>query len=136
VNAVFLNVCELLERPTIFIGEVIAAGITYIQEDPWRSSATFVRFQVLEILRGLPAGTQIVELQLAKAGPGMCASVPYYQGRKYLVVPSRWNGQLTDGVCFQGRDVETFADQVRQVRDYFCGVMPIHVQDVHRGDRC
>lgn len=47
-----LTVCELIQRRTIFFGEVIDGGITSLREDPWRSDFGRVRLKVLESLRG------------------------------------------------------------------------------------
>src|SRR5579862_2596392 len=104
-----LTVCELIQLPTIFIGEVIDGGVASVREDPYYSNADHVRFKVLESFRGLPSGTQTVDVQLTPT-LGMCAPIPYYPGRKYLVVPSKRDGKFSDSVCFQGRDVETAAD--------------------------
>jgi hypothetical protein len=121
-----LTVCELIQLPTIFVGEVIDGGVTSIRDDPWHSNVDHVRFKVLESFRGLPSGTQTVDVQLTPTF-GMCAPIPYYPGRKYLVVPGKLDGKFSDSVCFQGRDVESAADEVRQVREYFAGKMPINV---------
>src|SRR5580658_566407 len=87
-----LTVCELLQLPTIFIGEVIDGGIT-IQEDPWYASARRVRFKVLENFRGLPSDARTVD-----GTAGMCAANPFYEGRRYLVVPIKLaNGKLHGG---------------------------------------
>jgi hypothetical protein len=121
-----LTVCELLQLPTIFIGEVIDGGVASVREDPWQSNVDHVRFKVLESFRGLPSGTQTIDVQLTPTF-GMCSPIPYFPGRKYLVVPSKRDGKFFDGVCFQGRDVETAADDVRQVREYFAGKMPLNI---------
>jgi len=121
-----LTVCELIQLPTIFIGEVIDGGVTSVREDPWHSNVNHVRFKVLESFRGLPSGTQTIDVQLTPTF-GMCAPIPYYPGRRYLVVPSKQDGKFSDSVCFQGRDVESAADDVRQVREYFAGKMPMNV---------
>jgi len=120
------TICDSLRSPTIFIGEVIDGGISSIQEDPWHSNVDHVRFKVLENFRGLPAGTQTVDLQVM-ALPGMCAPNPYYRGRKYLVIPGKADGKFVDGPCFSGRDVEKASEEVREVRQYFAGTMPTNV---------
>jgi hypothetical protein len=112
--------------PTVFIGEVIDGGVTSIRDDPWHSNVNHVRFRVLENFRGLPAKVQTVDVELTPTA-GMCAPIPYFPGRKYLVIPGKRDGRYTDSVCFQGRDVETAQDEVRQVREYFAGKMPVNV---------
>lgn len=120
------TICDLLRSPTIFIGEVVDGGLSSIREDPWHSNVDHVRFKVLENFRGLPAGTQTVDVELMPTA-GMCAPNPYYLGRKYLVMPGKTEGKFNDGPCFQGRDVERAAEDVRQIREYFAGKMPINV---------
>lgn len=122
-----LSVCELIQMPTVFIGEVIDGGVTSIRDDPWNSNVKHVRFRVLENFRGLPADAQAVDVELTPTA-GMCAPIPYFPGRKYLVVPGKRDGKYTDGACFQGRDIETAQDEVRQVREYFAGKMSVNVQ--------
>ncbi len=121
-----MTVCELIQQPTIFIGEVIDGGITSHREDPWRSDFGRVRFKVLESLRGLPRGTRTVDVRLMSPG-GMCSPIPYHSGKKYLVVPNEDDGALIDGPCFSARNVDTEAEDVRQVRAYFSGKMPTNV---------
>lgn len=121
-----LTFCELIRQPTIFIGEVIDGGVASIREDPWHSSSTHVRFKVLENFRGLRSGTKTVDIQVPPTA-GMCAPNPYYPGRKYLVVPGIRDGNYVDYICFQGRDLEAAAEDVRQVREYFAGTMPVNV---------
>ena len=121
-----LTVCELIQLPTIFIGEVVDGGVASVRDDPWYSNVDHVRFKVIESFRGLPPGTQTVDVQLTPTA-GMCAPIPYYSGRRYLVAPSKRDGKFSDSVCFQGRDVEAAVDDVRQVRDYFAGKMPMNV---------
>jgi hypothetical protein len=121
-----LSVCELIQMPTVFIGEVIDGGVASIRDDPWYSNVNHVRFRVLESLRGLPANAQTVDVELTPTA-GMCAPIPYFPGRKYLVVPGKRDGKYTDGGCFQGRDIETAQDEVRQVREYFAGNMKVNV---------
>ncbi len=101
-----MTVCELIQQPTIFIGEVIDGGITSLREDPWRSDFGRVRFKVLESLRGLPRGTRTVDVRLMSPG-GMCSPIPYHSGKKYLVVPNEDDGALIDGPCFSARNVVT-----------------------------
>src|ERR1017187_6664398 len=121
-----LTSCEVMQQPTAFVGEVVDGGITSIREDPWNSTVDHVRFKVLESFSGLPSGTQTVDLVLRPL-PGMCAPIPYRLGRRYLVAPLEDDGKLYDGPCFQGRDVETSDEEVRQVREYFAGRLPINV---------
>ncbi|HTS50008.1 MAG TPA: carboxypeptidase-like regulatory domain-containing protein [Bryobacteraceae bacterium] len=121
-----LTICDSLRLPTIFIGEVVDGGISSIRDDPWYSNVDHVRFKVLENYRGLPAGTETVDMELMPIG-GMCAPNPYHLGRKYLVMPGKIDGKFVDGPCFQGRDVETAAEDVHQVREYFAGKMPANV---------
>jgi hypothetical protein len=130
-----LTVCDLIDLPTIFIGEVIDGGVTSIRDDPWHSIVEHVRFKVTENFRGLPPGTKIVDVHLMPL-PGMCAPIPYYPGKRYLVALSKRDGELYDGPCFQGRDVETAADDVREVRAYFAGKMltNVHGQVAVAGD--
>jgi hypothetical protein len=59
-----LSVCELIQMPTVFIGEVIDGGVTSIRDDPWNSNVKHVRFRVLENFRGLPANAQTVDVEL------------------------------------------------------------------------
>lgn len=60
-----LPICNALElSPVIFIGEVIDGGITSIRQDPVSADPKHVRFSVLENFRGIPAGTQTVDVQL------------------------------------------------------------------------
>jgi hypothetical protein len=120
------SVCELIHRPTIFIGEVVAGGISSIREDPWRSNVKHVRFRVLENLRGLPAGTGTVDVELTPTH-GLCAPIPYFPGRKYLFT-SRFPGRVqTDGICPQGRDLEDAGEDVRVIREFLAGKMPINL---------
>src|ERR1700733_8014103 len=125
-DCIRLSVCDLVQQPTVFIGEGIDGGITSIREHPWYSSVNHARFRVLENFRGLPAGTQTVDVALSPTA-GMCSPNPYYLGGKYLVVPRKIDGKFFDGGCFQGRDVETAADDVRWVRGYFGRKMPTNV---------
>jgi Carboxypeptidase regulatory-like domain len=122
-----MTVCELMQQPILFVGEVINGGITSIREDPWYSTAEHVRFRVLETFRGLPRGTKTVDVKLFPPN-GMCAPIPYQLGGKYLVVPSLQDGALTASGCIPYRDVESQAGDVQQVRQYFQAQLPINVQ--------
>lgn len=123
-----LPVCYTVERmPVIFIGEVIDGGIAALTDDPWYSDIRHARFKVIEAFRGLPPRTQTVDVTLHLL-PGMCSPIPYHLGKRYLVTPAQQDGVLFDGVCFSGEDVDTAADKVRYVRDYFAGKMPANVQ--------
>lgn len=113
-----LEVCELQKQPVIFIGEVVDGGISSLKDDPWHSAVKHATFKVVESFRGLPPGTNTVDVKLL-LWPGMCSPIPYQFGRKYLVVPWKRDGILGDGVCFSGRDVEEVPDQVRNLREYF-----------------
>ena len=114
------SVCDLVNRPVVFIGEVVDGGIDSLADDPWNSKVAHARFKVLEAFRGLPPGTSTVDVQLM-LWPGMCSPIPYHSGKTYLVVPQKREGVLSDGVCFSGRDVNDAPDTVRYVRDYFAG---------------
>ena len=118
--------CELVQRPTIFIGQVIAGGVGSIREDPWYSPSNHVRFRVIETFRGLPKGIEFVDMSVTTL-PGMCSPNPYYPGRTYLVVPTELNGKLNDGGCYSGRDIDRSPDLVRYVREYFAGKTPLNV---------
>src|ERR1700683_1670938 len=114
--------CELLQLPTIFIGEVIEGGIT-IQEDPYVATARRVRFKVLESFRGLPSDARTVDVEVDGTA-GMCASNPFFAGGQYLVVPSRGDdGKFHEGGCFQSREVKGATDDVRIVRHCFAARM-------------
>jgi len=122
-----MTVCELIVQPTLFIGELVSGGIASLHQDPWNTDINYARFTVLESFRGLPAGTKTVNVEL-QPWPGMCSPVPYVLGHTYLVAPRTSQGRLTDGSCFQGFDLDWFSDEVRQVREYFAGQMPLNVQ--------
>lgn len=113
-----LTVCELVQQPTLFIGEVISGGVT-IREDPWFAAGRRVRFRVLESFRGLPPGAKTVDVEVMGPG-GNCRMMPYFEGGRYLVAPQRGqDGGFYEGLCPQGRDVVQFADDVAAVRNYF-----------------
>jgi hypothetical protein len=122
-----LTVCDLIQMPTLFIGEVIEGGVGSIRDDPWITDAGFVRFRVIEIFRGLPEGTKTVTMKTFLL-PGMCSPNPYRPGRTYLVAPGKESGEYADGVCFTGRDVEEAREDVRQVREYFTGGAASRIQ--------
>src|SRR5579872_2428099 len=75
-----LTVCELLQRPTIFIGEVIDGGVRSLREDPWYSKSTHVRFRIVESFRGLPKDATTVDMDVSPTA-GMCDPNPYFPGR-------------------------------------------------------
>src|SRR5262249_42912646 len=93
------TVCELVQRPTIFIGEVIEGGVISIREDPWYSNSDHVRFRVVESFRGLPKYVKVVDTDVSPTF-GMCSPNPYFPGRTYLVVPGKREGKFYDGGCF------------------------------------
>jgi len=121
-----LTVCEILQRPTLFIGQVVEGGLT-LREDPWFASARTVRFKVLTAFRGLPPRAETVDVQIMPS-MGLCGPNPFYEGKTYLVVPWSLEGRLTDGMCSSSRDVQASSDDVRQVREYFAGNMRPHIQ--------
>ena len=120
------TVCDLIGLPTVFIGEVIDGGVASIRDDPWFSNVDHVRFKVSENFRGLPRGASTVDVELSPT-MGMCAPIPYYPGRTYLVAPGKREGKFYEGACSHGRDVERNADDVRRIRDFFAGKMPTNV---------
>ena len=122
-----MSVCQLIVHPTIFVGEVVSGGISSLRQDPWNTDIHSARFRVLESFRGLPVGTKTVDVEL-HPWPDMCSPVPYVLGHKYLVAPGILEGKLVDGPCFQGFDLDKFPDDVRQVREYSAGKMPLDVQ--------
>jgi len=122
-----VTICNLIENPTLFVGEVVSGGITSLRQDPWNTTVNHVRLKVLESFRGLPEGAQGVDIELHPL-PGMCSPVPYVLGRKYLVAPFTYEGKLVDGACFRGFDLERFPEMVRQVREHFAGRWPLNVQ--------
>lgn len=117
-DCVQLSACAYVDSPTIFIGEVIDGGVTSIQDDPWYANVTHLRFKVLENFKGLPAGTETVDIASRGSG-GMCAPNPFFPGRKYLVVPTVANGKLFVGGCSGSRDIESAEDDIQAIRDYF-----------------
>jgi hypothetical protein len=120
-------VCYTVERaPVIFIGEVVDGGITSLADDPWFSDVRYARFKVIEAFRGLPRGTATVDVEL-HLWRGMCAPVPYYRGKRYLVTPAQRDGIYFDGACFSGQDVDKATDRVQYIRDYFSGKMPANI---------
>lgn len=121
-----LTPCWMAERPVIFIGEVIDGGVTSLKEDPWYSDAEHVRFRVIEAFRGVPAGTETIEVLLFPPG-GMCSPVPYFSGKRYLVSPHESRGALWDGPCFSGQHVERAGEEIQFLRDYFAGRMPVNI---------
>src|SRR5438105_1381730 len=90
-----LPICERLEySPVVFIGEVIEGGLASLADDPWRSDVKHAKFKVLEVFRGLAAGTRTVDIHLHSL-KGMCAPVPYSRGKRYLVTPRERDGVLS-----------------------------------------
>jgi hypothetical protein len=121
-----ISACEMVDQPIIFIGKVIDGGVSSLTDDPWNSKATHARFKVLEGFRGIPAGTDTVDVQLHFT-PGMCSPVPYHLGQSYLVVPFRLGETLNDGGCSSSRNIEESVDDVRFVRQYFSGKMTANI---------
>ncbi len=116
----------MLELPVLFVGQVVEGGVSSIRVDPWYNNVQHVRFKVIEAFRGLPAGTQTVDVEL-QGRAGMCSPDMYFPGHTYLVAPSNRAGKLTDVVCSPSRDVSVAPDDVRIVREYFAGRMPLNV---------
>jgi len=48
------NFRDIIQRPVIFIGEVIDGGLTSIRQDPWYADIREVQFRVIGSFRGLP----------------------------------------------------------------------------------
>lgn len=123
--------------PVVFIGKVVAGGVESIRDDPWYKDAGFVRFEIVENLRGLAAGTKTVEMK-TRLWPGMCAPNPYSPGRTYLVTPGSLNGTLFDGLCFTGRDVEHAKELIARVRRQMASPSRIYIRgrvgEVSRND--
>jgi len=122
-----LTECDVLHSLVIFVGEVISGGVTSLRDDPWYyRHPKPVRFKVVEIFKGLPKETKIVEMNVGPTD-GMCSPNPYFPGRTYLVVPSFDNDKLFDGHCFSGRDIREAADMVQYLRDYFAGKLQLNI---------
>ncbi len=126
-ECVRLTVCDLLNSPTLFVGEVIDGGISSIHQDPWITDPKFVRFRVIESFRGLAPGTKTVDVKLEPTF-GMCAAIPYFAGRRYLVVPGHRDGDYIEGGCFASREVSAMSRELATVREYFAGKMPPNIQ--------
>ena len=122
-----LSFDEIVERPTLFVGEVIDGGIASIRDDPWHSPVTRVRFRVLERFRGVPKDTESIDLAVMPTN-GMCSPNPYYSGRRYLVMPGVLQGSLFDGMCFTGQDLQESGSLVDDVRRYFVGILPATIR--------
>jgi hypothetical protein len=120
------STCDLLQLPVLFIGQVVEGGVSSIRIDPWYNNVQHARFKVIENFRGLPPGTQTVDVQVGGRA-GMCSPDLFFPGHTYLVAPSKRNGVLSDSVCSPSRDVQGAADDVRMVRDYFAGKMQLNV---------
>ncbi len=121
-----MSVCDRARAQVIFVGEVIDGGISSLRQDPWYSAdVNHVRFKVLERLRGLSASTRTVDLELF-AISGMCSSIPYFRGHRYLVATSK-SDKRREGPCFDGRDVDLFPDDLRQMRQYLAGNLQHYV---------
>jgi len=120
------SVCDLLQFPVLFIGQVVEGGVSSIRVDPWYNNAQYVRFKLIEGFRGLPPGTKTVDVEVGGRA-GMCSPDLFFPGHTYLVAPSKQSGRLVDSICSPSRDVQRAADDVRIVRDYFAGKMPPNV---------
>lgn len=116
-SCIRLTECYRSALPVIFIGRVIAGGVDSLRINPWYTPATTVRFEVIEALRGLAPGTRFVDMATDSVY-GMCGPNPYFPGRTYLVTPYTKNGQLADGGCFSGREVEYEQDNIPYLRRY------------------
>jgi hypothetical protein len=55
-------ICNLIDRPVVFIGEVVTGGVASIRDDPWYSKGGVATFRVLESFRGLPKGAKTVDV--------------------------------------------------------------------------
>ena len=121
------SVCEVLERATVFTGEVIEGGVDSLREDPWHAKHRVVRFRILESFRGIPKGASTVDVEIAPPG-GMCAPVPYFQGRRYLMSPPRIDGQLIEFACYSGVELKSLGADLDVVREYFSGKMSTHLR--------
>jgi len=113
--------------PVVFIGNVVAGGVGSIREDPWFSSSRSVRFEVIEVFRGLAPGTKFVDMETMPT-LGMCSPNPYRPGRTYLVTPGVREGRFFDGSCFSGRDVEDAKDSVEFLRRHFRNPSRFHIR--------
>ena len=120
------TICDLIHAPILFVGEVIDGGITSIRQDPWDFTNTLVRFRIIEYFRGVPKNRRTIDVSISQIS-GMCSPNPYHLGKRYLVAPNKVEGKLSDGPCFNGRDVETYADDVRKVRQAFAGKVSVNV---------
>lgn len=121
------SICSVIQRETVFVGEVIEGGVDSLREDPWYASRRVVRFRILENFRGLPKSSPTVDVEILSPG-GMCSPVPYYQGRRYLVSPPRIDGQLIEQGCYSGVELKRLGTDLDVVREYFSGKMPTHLR--------
>src|SRR4026207_580483 len=108
------TVCDLIAYDTLFIGEVIDGGVPSLRVDPWHADVKRVRFKVLESFRGLPPATETVEVRLQPTF-GVCAPIPYFPGKKYLVAPDGAEGKFHEGGCFSSRSLEQIDDEIKFV---------------------
>jgi hypothetical protein len=120
------SACDLIQSPVLFIGQVIDGGASSVRIDPWYNNVQSVRLKVLENFRGLPAGTQTIDVEVGGRA-GMCSPDLYFPGHTYLVAPISRDGKLIDGVCSPTRDLSIVPDDVRIVRDFFAGKLPLSV---------
>lgn len=119
--------CSLLEREILFVGEVISGGVDSLRENPWYAKHRVVRFRVLENFRGLPQGALTADVEIVPP-EGMCAPVPYFQGRRYLVSPLRVNGALFELMCYSSVELSKLGTDLDVLREYFSGKMPTHLR--------
>jgi|WetSurSiteA1Bulk_404760.scaffolds.fasta_scaffold126676_2 hypothetical protein len=71
------TICDLIQAPTIFIGEVIDGEIAFLRQNPWDLSGHQVRLKVLEHFRWLSKTQQTVDINILHI-PGMYAPNPYH----------------------------------------------------------
>lgn len=121
------SVCSVIQRETVFVGEVIEGGVDSLREDPWHARSRVIRFRILENFRGLAKASPTVDVMVLSPG-GMCSPVPYRQGRRYLVSPRRVDGQLTEQGCYSGVELKRLGPDLEVVREYFSGKMPTHLR--------
>lgn len=114
-----MSVCEIVQQPIVFIGEVVEGGVEP-WENPWYTKSTYVRLKVKESLHGMAPGTQFFDMTTIPPD-GMCAPNVFHRGRTYLVAPRFFQGKYWADGCASDRDVEQFADEVDYVRQFFGG---------------
>lgn len=120
-------VCTLIQRETLFIGEVIDGGVPSLRIDPWHADVRHVRFKVLESFRGLAPGTETVEVAL-EPSVGVCSAIPYFPGKRYLVTPGKIEGKFHEGGCIFSRAVEQVDEEIKFIRGFFAGKSPSQIR--------